>query len=128
MKYDLPSSFVKARSGEERVIYILTWTQLLQRDAHTDAILRIHHPRLLPCASTSFLTQLSLMDTACCLRSFPCGPQSDDDKQQIGRCSLSGCHVADSDVAPGLSVRIGMEGSAYDSLPGLVVVVEILCP
>ena len=45
----------------------------------------------------------------------------------MGRCSSFGCHVADSDMVPGLSVIMGMEGSAYDSLPELVVV-EVLCP
>ena len=33
----------------------LTWAQVLQREAYIEVIPYIHHPPLLPCASTSFL-------------------------------------------------------------------------
>jgi hypothetical protein len=37
--------------------------------------------------------------------------RSNDDKQQLGCCSLFGCHIGISDMAPGLSVVMAVEGS-----------------
>lgn len=103
---------------------ILTWAQLLQCEAHIDAIPASITPPLLPCPSASILTQLSPMHIACCPELSLCSPQSDDDKQQI---DWFGYHVAVGDVGPGLSVIMGMEESGYDGLPELWVVVEVLC-
>ena len=41
----------------------------------------------------------------------------------VAMWSSFGCHVAVGDVAAGLSVTMGMEGSVWVSLPGVVVLV-----
>ena len=83
----LSSSFVRARSGEKRAFYLPGLSLCNAKEA-----IPIHHPHLLPCASTSFLTQsspilhwLGYALTACCPGLSPCGCQA-----FVARCHSSG--------------------------------------